>query len=54
MPDPHHLLVSVGRDNALAVFEYNGPVYPVKYQGLIPTDWYPDQVRYDSKLKGWW
>jgi YVTN family beta-propeller protein len=51
MPDPHHLLVSVGRDNALAVFEYNGPVYPVKYEGLIPTDWYPDQVRYDSTLK---
>jgi YVTN family beta-propeller protein len=51
MPDPHHLLVSVGRDNALAVFEYNGPIYPVKYEGLIPTDWYPDQVRYDSTLK---
>jgi YVTN family beta-propeller protein len=50
MPDPHHLLVSVGRDNALAVFEYNGPVYPVKYEGLIPTDWYPNQVRYDSVL----
>ena len=50
MPDPHHLLVSVGRDNALAVFDYNGPIYPVKYEGLIPTDQYPDQVRYDSVL----
>lgn len=51
MPDPHHLLVSVGRDNALAVFGYNGPISPVKYEGLIPTDWYPDQVRYDSALQ---
>jgi YVTN family beta-propeller protein len=50
MPDPHHLLVSVGRDNALAVFDYNGPGYPVKYEGLIPTDWYPNQVRYDNVL----
>jgi YVTN family beta-propeller protein len=51
MPDPHHLVVSVGRDNALAVFRYKSPVYPVKYEGLIPTDWYPNQVRYDSTLK---
>src|SRR6201998_4062091 len=51
MPDPHHLVVSIGRDNALAVFGYNGPISPVQYEGLIPTDWYPDQVRYDSALR---
>lgn len=51
MVDPHHLLVSIGRDNALAEFGYNGPISPVQYEGLIPTDWYPDQVRYDSALK---
>ena len=50
MPDPNHLLVSIGRDNALAEFGYNGPISPVQYEGLIPTDWYPDQVRYDSVL----
>jgi YVTN family beta-propeller protein len=51
MPDPGHLLVSVGRDNAIAVYGYNGPVSPVQYEGLIPTDWYPDQVQYDAALK---
>ena len=50
MPDPNHLLVSVGRDNAIAVYGYNGPISPVQYEGLIPTDWYPDQVQYDAAL----
>jgi YVTN family beta-propeller protein len=49
-PDANHLLVSVGGDNALAEFAYNGPRSPVRYQGLIPTDWYPTQVSYDAKL----
>jgi YVTN family beta-propeller protein len=49
--DANHLLVSTGRDNAIAEFEYNGPHSPVKYQGLIPTDWYPNQVQYDTKLR---
>lgn len=47
---PHTLLVSVGGDNAVAEFGYNGPTEPVKYQGLIPTDWYPNQVSYDAKV----
>jgi hypothetical protein len=47
---PHTLLVSVGRDNALAVFTYDGPRTPVRYEGLIPTDWYPAQVQYDAKV----
>jgi YVTN family beta-propeller protein len=49
-PDPNHLLVSVGRDNAIAEFGYNGPHTPVQYQGLIPTDWYPNEVQYDAKV----
>ncbi|MEV0070930.1 bifunctional YncE family protein/alkaline phosphatase family protein [Amycolatopsis sp. NPDC050768] len=48
--DAKHMLVSVGRDNALAQFEYDGPRRPVKYEGLIPTDWYPNQVQFDARL----
>jgi YVTN family beta-propeller protein len=48
-PDANHLLVSVGRDNALAEFGYSGPHTPVRYQGLIPVDWYPNEVQYDAK-----
>jgi YVTN family beta-propeller protein len=50
MPDAEHILVSIGRDNAIAVFRYNGPVSPVQYQGLLPTDWYPVNVAMDAKL----
>jgi YVTN family beta-propeller protein len=46
----NRLLVSVGRDNAIAVFGYNGPRIPMHYQGLIPTDGYPNQVSYDAKV----
>ena len=44
MPDPEHLLVSLGRDNALAVYGYDGPQQPVRYLGLLPTDFYPTGV----------
>jgi YVTN family beta-propeller protein len=50
VPDGNHLLVTVGRDNAIAVYGYSGPVSPVQYEGLIPTDWYPDEVQYDAAL----
>lgn len=50
MPDAKHILVSVGRNNSIAVYEYNGPKSPVKYQGLIPTDWYPVNVAWDAPL----
>jgi YVTN family beta-propeller protein len=50
MPDPGHILVSIGRDNAIAVFRYNGPVAPVQYAGLLPTDWYPVNVVMDARL----
>ncbi|MGW1074463.1 bifunctional YncE family protein/alkaline phosphatase family protein [Streptomyces sp. NPDC002537] len=51
MPDPHHVLVSLGRDNALAQYRWDGPLAPVRYEGLIPTDWYPVAVRYDPALR---
>ena len=47
MSDPDHVLVSIGRDNAIAVYRYGGVSTPMKYQGLIPTDWYPVGVQPD-------
>jgi YVTN family beta-propeller protein len=40
-----HLLVSLGRANAVAVYRYDGtPQDPVSYIGLLPTDYYPASV----------
>jgi len=40
-----HLLVSLGRANAIAVYRYDGtPKNPVSYIGLLPTDYYPSDV----------
>ncbi len=40
-----HLLVSLGRANAVAVYQYNGkPQQPVNYIGLLPTDYYPKTI----------
>ena len=40
-----HLLVTLGRANAVAVYQYNrGPKEPVSYLGLLPTDYYPADV----------
>jgi YVTN family beta-propeller protein len=50
MPDPQHILVSIGRDNALAVYRYAGPTTPVKYEGLLPTDLYPVNAAYDQAI----
>lgn len=50
MADPDHILVSLGRDNALAQYRWNGPRTPVRYEGLIPTDWYPVNVQYNGRL----
>ena len=45
MTDDGHLLVSLGRANAIAVYKYAGdPLEPVSYVGLIPTDYYPADV----------
>jgi YVTN family beta-propeller protein len=47
---PNTFVVSVGRDDALAEFGYSGPATPVRYEGLIPTDWYPNEVQYDPTV----
>jgi YVTN family beta-propeller protein len=40
-----HLLVTLGRANAVAVYRYDGtPTDPVSYIGLLPTDYYPADV----------
>src|SRR4051795_12718278 len=40
-----HLLVTLGRANAVAVYQYHGaPGQPVNYIGLLPTDYYPATV----------
>ena len=42
MAGKNHLLVSLGRANAVAVYQYQGtPQEPVSYIGLVPTDYYP-------------
>ena len=39
------LLVSLGRANAIAVYRLGeGPLDPVSYVGLVPTDYYPEDV----------
>jgi YVTN family beta-propeller protein len=44
-----HLLVSLGRANAIAVYRYDGdPQDPVSYIGLLPTDYYPSDVAVDG------
>jgi YVTN family beta-propeller protein len=45
MAEKNHLLVTLGRANAVAVYQYNGkPQEPVNYIGLLPTDYYPATV----------
>jgi YVTN family beta-propeller protein len=50
MPDSSHILVSIGRDNALAVYGYGGARMPVQYEGLLPTDFYPVDVADDPAI----
>jgi YVTN family beta-propeller protein len=50
MPDADHLLVSIGRDNAIAEYHYDGVSTPLTYEGLLPTDWYPVNVQADPAL----
>src|SRR5919198_1181222 len=47
MTDDAHLLVTLGRANAVAVYRYQGdPQQPVSYIGLLPTDYYPATVAF--------
>jgi len=50
MPDANHVLVSIGRDNAIAEYDFNGVDQPMHLQGLLPTDWYPVNAQPDPAL----
>ncbi|GHE79531.1 phosphoesterase [Amycolatopsis deserti] len=39
-----HLLVTLGRANAVAVYRYTSPLEPVSYVGLLPTDYFPAEI----------
>jgi YVTN family beta-propeller protein len=43
------LVVSLGANNALAVYNWEGPSESVTLQGLIPTAWYPSALALDRK-----
>jgi YVTN family beta-propeller protein len=45
MTNDGHLLVTLGRANAVAVYRYHDdPQQPVNFIGLLPTDYYPKTV----------
>ncbi|WP_231956683.1 MULTISPECIES: alkaline phosphatase family protein [unclassified Actinoplanes] len=39
-----HLLVTLGRANAVAVYRFRGAQEPVSYVGLLPTDYFPAEI----------
>ncbi|NMO49995.1 bifunctional YncE family protein/alkaline phosphatase family protein [Actinoplanes sp. TBRC 11911] len=39
-----HLLVTLGRANAVAVYKYTKAMEPVSYVGLLPTDYFPAEI----------
>ncbi|MBE3011013.1 phosphoesterase [Microbispora sp. NEAU-D428] len=44
LTDDGHLLVTLGRANAVAVYRYTTPQEPVGYVGLLPTDYFPAEI----------
>ncbi|MEU9324159.1 bifunctional YncE family protein/alkaline phosphatase family protein [Streptomyces canus] len=44
LTDDGHLLVTLGRANAVAVYRYKSAQEPASYIGLLPTDYFPAEV----------
>ncbi|WP_432936305.1 alkaline phosphatase family protein [Kribbella sp. CA-253562] len=44
LTDDGHLLVTLGRANAVAVYRYRNALEPVSYVGLLPTDYFPAEI----------
>ncbi len=44
LTDDGHLLVTLGRANAVAVYRYTSAMEPVSYVGLLPTDYFPAEI----------
>ena len=51
MLDPTHLAVSLGRDNAVAVYTYESATTSPSFEGLIPTGSYPKGLAWSASLK---
>jgi YVTN family beta-propeller protein len=47
----NQLMVSLGRDNAIAVYDWKGPNHIPELQGLIPTAWFPVDLSIDPAHK---
>lgn len=45
------LMVSLGRDNAIAVYDWQGPDKTPELQGLLPTAWFPVDLAVDQENK---
>ncbi|MCZ8516149.1 bifunctional YncE family protein/alkaline phosphatase family protein [Paenibacillus filicis] len=50
MLDDTHVAVSLGTDNAVAVYEYHDASQPAVFEGLIPTGWYPGSIEFVPAL----
>ena len=50
MLDPAHLAVSLGRYNAVAVYDYHGAYSQPSFEGLIPAGSFPTGVAEDAQL----
>ncbi|MEU0093172.1 phosphoesterase [Kribbella sp. NPDC006257] len=44
LTDDGHLLVTLGRANAVAVYRFQNALEPVSYVGLLPTDYFPAEI----------
>src|SRR5205807_1632664 len=44
LTDDGHLLVTLGRANAVAVYRFQRAQEPVSYVGLLPTDYFPTAI----------
>jgi YVTN family beta-propeller protein len=48
MINDHQLAVSLGRNNALAVYDWKGPSEKPRITGLVPTAWFPVDIATDA------
>ncbi|MBB3130712.1 YVTN family beta-propeller protein [Paenibacillus rhizosphaerae] len=48
MINKNQLAVSLGRNNALAVYDWNGPSKEPRLRGLVPTAWFPVDIATDQ------
>jgi YVTN family beta-propeller protein len=46
--DDDTLAVSLGRSNAIGLYQYTGPQRATRFDGLVPTAWYPVGVAADG------